>query len=84
MNPGCFSPVLAALPLVAPLVLALAGPALHLYLPRHRDAVEECVKDNEMTDAEARRQMRFYRWSAPILTTLGGALLGAELFSLAN
>lgn len=66
------------------IVLTMAGLALHLYLPRHQMSVEERVKDGNMTETEARRQMRFYRWCAPVVTLLGVALLALTLYDLAR
>lgn len=57
------------------LLLAAAGPALRCYAPRHRYEVEERVKDGRMTEAEARRQIRFLRGGAVVLSLLGIGLL---------
>jgi hypothetical protein len=47
-------------------------------------AVEERIKDNKMTPAEARRQMRFYAVCAPTVTLLGGALVILVAYDLAQ
>ena len=68
----------------AAIVLTVTGMALHWHLPRHRMSMEERVKDGKLTDGEARRQLRFYSWCAPIATLLGVALLVAELFNFSG
>ena len=66
------------------LLLTFVGLALHLYLPRHRMATEERMKDNKMTETEARRQMRFYAVCAPTVTVLGILLLILVIYDLAQ
>ena len=61
-----------------PLVLLLTGALLHTYAPHHQMIVEERVKDRQMSEAEARRQMTFVRWSVPTMVVLG-AILAALL-----
>lgn len=66
-----------------PLVLLLTGAILHTFAPHHRMIVEERVKDREMSEIEARRQIGFLRWSAPTMTILGAlltTLLVCDLF----
>ena len=62
------------------ITLTMAGLGLQLYLPRHQMSVEERVKDSQMTEVEARRQMRFYRRCAPTVTLLGVALLSLAIY----
>jgi hypothetical protein len=78
------APLLDEIGVVLAPVLMLVGLALHLYLPRHRMAVEERIKDNKMTPAEARRQMRFYAVCAPTVTLLGVALVILVAYDLAQ
>ena len=66
----------------AAILLTLTGMALHWHLPRHRMSTEEHMKDGKLTEAEARRQIRFYSWCAPIATVAGVAVLIAVLFDL--
>ena len=66
------------------LLLTLVGLALHLYRPRHRMAVEERIKDNKLTETEARRQMRFYAVCAPTVTLLGVALVILVVYDLSQ
>jgi len=54
-----------------PLVLLLTGAMLHTFAPHYQMIVEERVKDQQMTETEARRGIRFVRWSAPTMTVLG-------------
>ena len=64
------------------ILLTLAGLALHVYRPNHRMMVEERMKDNKLTETEARRQMRFYAWCAPSVTFLGAGLLVLAIYDL--
>jgi hypothetical protein len=64
------------------LMLTALGPLLLAYLPRHRMSVEERVKDSLMTETEARRQIRFFRFCAPVATLVGTALLVRTMFEL--
>ena len=66
----------------AAIVLTVVGMAMHWHLPRHRMSMEERMKDGKMTEAEARRQLRFYSWCAPIATLLGVAVLFVVLLDL--
>ena len=66
----------------AAIVLTIAGMAMHWHLPRHRMSMEERVKDGKLTDEEARRQLRFYGWCAPVATLLGVGVLVIVLFDL--
>jgi hypothetical protein len=52
-------------------VLAMAGPLLHAYLPRHQMLVDERVKNQVLTATEARRQVTFLRAATPIAILLG-------------
>lgn len=69
---------------VAALVLAVVGMALHWYAQQHQMSAEERVKDGKLTPAEARRQMRFFQTSANLVTLLGLAILGFVLFEMAG
>jgi hypothetical protein len=55
--------------------LTITGPALHLYRPLHEMVVEERVKYRELTETQARRQMRFYGFCATAVTVVGVTLL---------
>lgn len=55
--------------------LTVTGPALHLYRPLHEMVVEERVKYRELTEMQARRQMRFYGFCATTITIVGVTLL---------
>ena len=68
----------------AAIVLTLAGMAMHWHLPRHRMSMEERMKDGKMTEKEARRQLQFYTWCAPVATLLGVAVLVVVLFDLSR
>ncbi len=68
--------------LACAILLTLAGLALHLYRPNHRMMVEERMKDNKLSEAEARRQMGFYAWCAPTVTVLGAGLLVLAIYEL--
>ena len=70
--------------LVLAILLTMAGLALHVYQPRHQMTVEERVKDSKLTEAEARRQVRFYRRMAPTVTLIGVGLLGLALYDMAR
>lgn len=69
---------------IVAILLTMTGLALHWYQPRHQMSVEERVKDSHMTEDEARRQMKFYRWSAPTVTLLGVALLSLAIYDLST
>lgn len=64
--------------------LTLIGLALHLYQHRHRMSMEERVKDNKLTEEEARRRIRFYSIWAPAVTLIGVALLSLVIFDLSD
>ena len=68
----------------AAILLTLTGMILHWHLPRHRMSMEERMKDGKMTDEEARRQIRFYSWCAPIATVSGVVVLLAVLFDMTS
>ena len=70
--------------LAVSILLTLTGLMLHLYLPRHQITVEERIKDNKITEQEARRQMNFYRRCAPTVTLLGVALLLVAIYDLSQ
>jgi Na+/melibiose symporter-like transporter len=65
-------------------VLTLIGLVLHTYQFRHRISMEERVKDSKLTEAEARRQIRFYQVLAPAVTMIGIALLALAIFDLSD
>jgi hypothetical protein len=66
----------------AAILLTMIGVVLHWHLPQHRTSLEERMKDNKLTDEEARRQLRFYSWCASVATVLGVVVLIAVLFDL--
>ena len=66
----------------AAILLTMTGMALHWHLPRHRMSMEERMKDGKMSEEEARRQIRFYAWCAPIATVVGVVVLVAVLLDL--
>jgi hypothetical protein len=66
----------------AAILLTLTGMVLHWHLPRHRMSTEERMKDGKMTETEARRQIKFYGWCAPIVTVTGVLVLLAVMFDL--
>ena len=68
----------------AAILLTLLGTALHWHLPRHRMSMEERMKDGKMTEDEARRQIRFYGWCAPIATVVGVVVLIAVLADMTS
>ena len=68
----------------AAILLTLTGMAMHWHLPRHRMSMEERMKDGKMTEEEARHQLRFYMWCAPVATLLGVAVLVVVLFDLSR
>jgi hypothetical protein len=70
--------------LAVSILLTLTGLMLHVYLPRHQITVEERIKDNKITEQEARRQMQFYRVCAPVVTLLGVALLLIAIYDLSQ
>lgn len=92
MNLADFLPVLAQMPsrlfdelgVAGAILLTMAGLGLHLYRANHRMTVEERVKDSRMTEAEARRQMKFYALWAPVVTVLGVVLLSLAIYDLAR
>jgi hypothetical protein len=57
-----------------PLVLLLTAAVLHTFAPHHRLLVTERVKAGRISEAAARCQMGFVRWSVPTLITLGAVL----------
>lgn len=66
----------------AAILLAITGMVLQWRLPRHRMSVEERAKDGDMTEDEARRQIRFYRICATLVTFLGILVLILVLVDL--
>ena len=66
----------------AAIILTITGMVLHWHLPRHRMSMEERMKDGQMTEEEARRQIRFYSWCAPIATVAGVLVLIAVLIDM--
>lgn len=64
------------------ILLTLLGVMLHFYQPRHQMSVEERVKDNKMTEDEARRQIRFYKICAPCVTMLGVVFLAFAFYDM--
>lgn len=81
------TPLLAALSEIAleelglavAVLLTIIGTVLHWKLPRQRMSFEERVKDNEMTEDQARRWIKFYSICAPLVTFSGIAVLAAVL-----
>ncbi len=68
----------------AAILLTVTGMLLHWHLPRHRMSVEEQMKDGKMTEEEARRQIKFYTWCAPIATVAGVIVLLAVLLDITS
>lgn len=68
----------------AAILLTLLGTMLHWRLPGVRMSAEEHIKDNKMTEDQARRQLRFYKRCAMIATFLGVVVLIAVMFDLAQ
>jgi len=66
----------------AAILLTLTGMVLHWHLPRHRMSMEERMKDGNLSEDEARRQIRFYSWCAPIATISGVVVLIAVLVDM--
>lgn len=60
-------------------LLTLLGTWLNWKLPRQRMSLEERVKDNEMTEEQAARWIKFYSICAPLVTFSGIAILAAVL-----
>lgn len=70
--------------IIAAILLTVTGMILHWHLPRHRMETEERMKDGKLTEDEARRQIRFYGWCAPIATGAGVLVLLAVLFDMTS
>lgn len=66
----------------AAILLSLTGMLLQWRAHRHRMEIEERLKDDEIAEHEARRQLRFYQWCAPIATGLGILVLLVVLADL--
>ncbi len=66
----------------AAIVLMLVGMGLHWYSPRLRISLEELIKDNKVTDAEARRQIRFAHSCESVATVAGMVVVLAVLYDL--
>jgi hypothetical protein len=64
------------------LLLMLVGMVLHWYAPRMRNSLEELMKDNKVTDAEAQRQIRFAHSCESVATVAGMVVLLAVLYDL--
>lgn len=69
---------------VIAVLITLTGIVLQFYGARHRMSVEERVKDSKMTEDEARRQIRFYSYCAPIVTLIGATLLVVAILDMAR
>lgn len=61
--------------LAVAVVLTFAGMMLHWQLPGRRMTLEEKVKDGRISEAEARRRLRFHHFCAPLTTLAGIAML---------
>lgn len=66
----------------AAVLLTLIGMAMFWHAPRQRMSLEEHVKDGDLTEDEARRQLRFYEWCAPLATMAGVVLLIVALYDM--
>ncbi|MSU25579.1 MAG: hypothetical protein EXS32_17375 [Opitutus sp.] len=66
------------------ILLTMAGLVLRAYLPRLQMSSEERMKDGNMTDAEARRQQKFYSRCANVASLVGVAVLVVVLFELTS
>ena len=77
------SVIFDSISLAAIALLTLAGVMLRLYLPRHRVETEERIKNNKMTEEEARRQVRLYETCSQWITLIAVILLLAVLLDLA-
>ena len=66
----------------AAILLTVTGMILHWHLPWPRMSTDEQMKDGKLTVEEARRQIRFYSWCAPIATVAGILVLEAVLLDL--
>lgn len=60
---------------VVAILITLVGIGLRTYLPAHRMTVEEHIKNNKISENEARRQIKFYETSSYWVTLLGMGLL---------
>lgn len=65
-------------------LITLGGVWLRLYLPRHRMSVEEQMKNNKLTETEARRQVKTLETCATAVTMLGLLLLVMVLWDMSN
>lgn len=63
-------------------LITLIGVWLRLYLPRHRMEVEEHVKNNKVTEAEARRQIKSLEKFSTAVTFIGLGLLFLLLWDM--
>ncbi len=70
--------------LLVVVLITLAGVWLRLYLPRHRMSVEEQMKNNKLTETEARRQVKNLETCATAVTLLGLLLLVLVLWDMLN
>lgn len=70
--------------LLVVVLITLAGVWLRLYLPRHRMSVEEQMKNNKLTETEARRQVKTLETCATAVTPLGLLLLVLVLWDISN
>lgn len=64
------------------LVLMIAAPTLHWYLPRYRGMVEEMVKDRRLTGSGALQRLRALRVCADITALFGAVLLVLTILDL--
>lgn len=76
--------ILDEMGVVVAVLITLTGIVLQFYGARHRMSVEERVKDSKMTEDEARRQIRFYSYCAPIVTLIGATLLVVAILDMAR
>lgn len=65
-------------------LITLGGVWLRLYLPRHRMSVEERVKNNKLTETEARRQIKSLETCTTVVTMIGLLLLVIVLWDMSN
>jgi len=70
--------------LLVVVLITLAGILLRLYVPRHRMSVEEDMKNNKVTEAEARRQIKVLETCTTVVTYIGLLLLLVVLWDMSN
>ncbi len=66
------------------ILITVVGILLRIYLANHRIAVEEHIKNNKMTDTEARRQIKFYETCSYWVTLLAMGLLILVVIDMAQ